>query len=168
MVLKEEQIQKKTCFIINNKRIYNELQIANEFNKYFVSVGQTLAANLKPTSINPIDFLQMNPHSMVFTHIEEIEVVTIINSLNNSSPGCDGIPAVLVKRVMHFYIKPLTFLINKALYDGVFLQELKLAKVIPIYKSGATMELHNYRPISVLNIFSKVFERLMYDGLFNF
>ena len=119
---KRRRNPRNTCFIINNKRIDNELQIGNEFNKYFVSVGQTLAANLKPTSLNPIDFLQMNPHSMVFTHIEEIELVTIINSLNNSSPGCDGIPAV--QRVMHFYIKPLTLIINKAFYDGVSTRNL--------------------------------------------
>ena len=57
---------------------------------------------------------------------------------------------------MHLYIKPLTLIINQTLYDGVFPKKLKMAKVIPIYKSGATMELNNYRPISVLNIFSKV------------
>ena len=55
----------KTSFIINNKRIDNALLITNEFNKYFVSVGQTLDANLASTSINPIDFLQPNPCSMV-------------------------------------------------------------------------------------------------------
>ena len=73
----------------------------------------------------------MNLHSMVFTLIEEREVVTIINSLNNSSP------AVLVKRVMHFYIKPLTLIINNALYDGIFPKELKLAKVKTVFKAGA-------------------------------
>ena len=53
-------------------------------------------------------------------------------------------------------------------HDGIFPDELKLAKVIPIYKSGSTMELSNYRPISVLNIFSKIFERLMYNKLIQF
>ena len=43
-----------------------------------------------------------------------------------------------------------------------------MAKVIPVYKSGSTMELNNYRPISVLNTFSKVFERHMYDRLTKF
>ena len=43
-----------------------------------------------------------------------------------------------------------------------------MAKVIPVYKSGSTMELNNYRPIYVLNTFSKVFERLMYDRLTQF
>ena len=41
-------------------------------------------------------------------------------------------------------------------------------KVIPVYKSGSTLEVNNYRPIFVLNIFSKVFERLMYDRLTQF
>ena len=56
----------KTGFIINNKKIDNALLIANEFNKYFVSAGQTLDANLEATRINPIDFLQQNPCSMVW------------------------------------------------------------------------------------------------------
>ena len=105
---------------------------------------------------------------MVFTHIEEIEVATLIHSMKNSSPCYDGIPSTFVKRTMHLYLKTLKLIINQAFYDGVFPRELKIAKVIPIYKSGSTMELNNYRPISVLNIFSKVFERLMYDRLTQF
>ena len=108
-----------------SKKSYNyKLERDNKFNKYIVSVDQALLANLKPTRLNPIDFLQTNPHSMVFTHIEETKVVTLINSLNNSSPGCDRIPAVVVKRVMHLYIKPITLIINQAFYDGVFPKEL--------------------------------------------
>ena len=45
---------------------------------------------------------------------------------------------------------------NQSLIEGVFTDELKLAKVIPIYKDGSSMELSNYRPISVLIFFSKV------------
>ena len=85
--------------------------------------------------------------------IEDIEVVNIINSLNNGSPGCDGIPSRLAKRVLNSYIKPLTLLINQYLRHGILPDELKSAKVIPIYKSGSTMELSNYRPISALNNF---------------
>ena len=105
---------------------------------------------------------------MVIHHIEENEVVRIINSLNNSSPGWDCIPARLAKGVLNYYIKPLTFLINQSFHNGIFPDERQLAKVIPIYKSGSTMELNNYRPISVLNIFSKTFKRLMYNKLIKF
>ena len=97
---------------------------------------------------------------MVFTHIEEWEVAELLNSLKNSSPGCDEIPSTLVKRTINLYLKTLTLIINKTFYDGVFPNELKIAKVISIYKSGSTMDLNNYRPISVLNIYSKVFEEL--------
>ena len=155
-------------FKINNNIIDNELRIANEFNSYFLSVGPTLAAHQIITDLNPLHYLQNNPNSMVMLQIEDIEVVNVINSLNNSSPGWDGIPSRLVKRVINSYIKPLTLLINKSFHDGIFPDELKLAKVIPIYKSGSTMELINYRPISVLNIFSKIFERLMYNKLIQF
>ena len=50
-------------------------------------------------------------------HIEDIEVVNNINSLNNSSPGWDGIPSQLAKRVLNSYIKPLTLLINTSFCD---------------------------------------------------
>ena len=67
-------------FIINNKRIINEQHIANEFNNYFISVGPTLAEKQPPTNVNPLYFLQCNANSMVISHIEENEVITVINS----------------------------------------------------------------------------------------
>ena len=146
---KRKTIKNKKMFNINNKSIDSELQIANEFNNYVVSY-QT------PTTLNPFNSLQFNVNSVVINHIEESEFVIIINTLNNSSPGWDCIPAKLAKRVLNYYIKPLTFLINQSFHDDIFPDELKLAKVIPIYKSGSTMELNNYRSISVLNIFSKI------------
>ena len=108
----------KTIFIINNKNCDNDLQIANEFNNYVVSVGQSLSAKLASARLNPIDFLQPNPHSMVFTHIEEREVATLINSFKYSSPCFDGIPSILVKRSITLYLKTLT--LNQTFYDGVF------------------------------------------------
>ena len=122
--------------------------MANEFNSYFVSVGPTLAAHQIITDLNPLHYVHNNPNCMVLLHIE---VVNVINSLNNSSPGWDGIPSRLTKRVLNSYIRPLTLLINQSFLHGIFPDELKLTKVIPIYKSGSTMELSNYRRIFVLN-----------------
>ena len=65
---------------------------------------------------------------MVFTHIEEREDATKINSLTNSSPGCDGIPTTIVKRPVHLYMKTLTLIINQAFYNGVFRRNLKWLK----------------------------------------
>ena len=159
--------QQNRRFVINDKIIDNDLHIANAFNNYFVSVGPILA-KLTPTSLNPIDFLQNHYSSMVISQIHDLEVVNIIRSLNNSSPGWDDIPSFFTKRVLNSYIKPLTVLINRSFREGIVLDEIKLAKVIPIYKSGSTMELNNYRHISVLNIFSKISERLLYNRLIHF
>ena len=63
---------------------------------------------------------------------------------------------------------PLTHVINKSLKEGVFPSELKLAKVVPIFKAGATNKITNYRPISVLSFFSKVFEKIIYHKLIEF
>ena len=80
---------------ININIIDNELRIANEFINYFVSVCPTLAAHQIITDLNPLHYVQINPNSMVMLQIEDIEVVNVINSLNNSSPGWDGIPSRL-------------------------------------------------------------------------
>ena len=52
--------------------------------------------------------------------------------------------------------------------SGVFPDDLKIAKVIPLYKSGDSSLFTNYRPISLLPAFSKVFERLIYNRLHSF
>ena len=92
--------------------------------------------------------------------------MNVINSLNNISLGWDGIPSRLLK--INSYIIQLNLLINKSFHYRIFPYELILAKVILIYKSGSTMELGNYRPISVLNMLSMIFERRMYNKLIQF
>ena len=76
-----------------------------------------------------------------------------INCLKNTSPGWDDINSKVVKCTYHLYIAPLTYLINWSLAQGVFPKELKIAKVIPIYKSGDCQTNNNYRPVSVLPVF---------------
>ena len=66
------------------------------------------------------------------------------------------------------FIEPLTHLINLSLRSGVFPSELKLAKVVPIFKAGDTSAINNYRPISVLSFFSKVFEKIVYNHVLDF
>ena len=101
---KRKSHQTNKRFIINNNIIENELRIANEFNNYFVSIGPTLADIQETTNFNPLDFLQNNPNSMA---IRQIEVINIIHSLNNSSPGWDGIPSILTKKSLTYTLNHL-------------------------------------------------------------
>ena len=61
-----------------------------------------------------------------------------------------------------------THSVNFSLSQGIFPQELKTAKVIPLYKSGDKKLMNNFRPVSVLPVFSKIYERLMYNRLIAF
>ena len=65
-------------------------------------------------------------------------------------------------------MKPLTHLINKSIDQGIFPDDLKIAKVFPVYKSDDKNNISNYRPISVLSSFSKVFEKVMYNHVIDF
>ena len=78
---------------------------------------------------------------MAIPNYNENDVTLVINSLNNSILGWDNIPAMIAKQVIHCFIKHL-------LIEDVFPDELILAKVIPVYKAGSSMDLSNYRPIS--------------------
>ena len=64
-------------------------------------------------------------------------------------------PASILKQCIDIYIDPLTYLINVSINQGIFPNELKIAKVIPICKSDDKQRIQNYRPISVLPFFSK-------------
>ena len=88
--------------------------------------------------------------------------------LKNYSPGWDNFQSNFIKDTFDLLLSPLTHLLNLSITQGVFPDELKIAKVIPIFKSGDSAQIGNYRHVSVLPFFSKVFERVMYVRLFSF
>ena len=87
--------------------------------------------------------------------------------MNNSSPGHDELPPFVTKACMDEFIEPITHMVNESLKSGVFPSELKLARVVPIFKSGDPSLLTNYRPISVLS-FKKKIEKIVYNLGFDF
>ena len=105
---------------------------------------------------------------MFIPYISEYEITETVKSLKNSSAGWAFIPASIAKQCLKHYIKPLTYLINSSFESGTFPEELKLAKVIPIFKSGDKQDISNYRLTSILSFFSKVVEKTMYNHLINF
>ena len=78
-------------------------------------------------------------------------------------PSC-----VVAKKSIDSYIEPLTCLIHRSFSDGIFPDELKLAGIVPIFKSEDSTILSNYRPISILSFFAKVFEKLLCKYLLTF
>ena len=97
------------------------------------------------------------------------EVFNIIKSLDqNKASGNDGISIRILKKVNNFISPVLSELINQAFYEGIYPSSLKLAKVIPIFKSGLKTLPGNYRPISILSNLNKIIEKVIYNRLYSF
>ena len=159
--------KRKLSFLVNGETISDSLTIAKEFNKFFISIGPELASNIS-CSVNPLSYIINVNNSIVVPFVVQNEIRCIISDMKNSSPGWDEIPPQYAKLFVNFYIEPLTYIINLSLMEGVFPSELKVAKVIPVFKGGDSSILSNYRPISVLTLFSKIFEKVVYKSVLRF
>ena len=80
---------------------------------------------------------------------------------NSKSNDIYGISVKLIKIVSPFVSKILTNIFNETFLQGIFPDKLKYARVTPIHKGGSKLLLNNYRPISILPLFSKILEQLM-------
>ena len=151
-----------TTFTINNRIVTDSREIANGFNNYFISIGPLLANDIT-CNVNPLSYVKIIDNSIVIVNGSCSEVERVISSLKNSSVVWDEIPTFVAKKYVYSYLKPLTYLINTSFTEGIFPVKLKLARVVPIFKAGDPTQIANYRPISVLTFFSKVFEKIMYN-----
>ena len=147
---------------INGIDITNKLDIANTLNNFFTSIGRNLAQNINCTGYRNHRYYLKTNHKQIFKfkEIEQESITMVINSLTNkSNVGIDGISTILLKCIAPSTIKPLTLIINQIMKTGVFLNKMKLAKVIPNYKKDNPTQVTNYRPISLLPVLSKVVEK---------
>ena len=82
--------------------------------------------------------------------------------------GLDKISSKLLRAAGNSIHKSLLVVFNLILSTGIFPDEMKLAKITPIYKSGEKTDCGNYRPISVISAVAKILEKLVYDQVFHF
>ena len=154
-----------------SKTYNSENTIANGFNKFFVSIGPNLADNITSHSNNFCDIYlkEKNINSMFLTGVVEHDIIKTVNNFNNKvSLDCHDLNMKLVKSVIHYIMEPFTYICNKSFEDGIFPEEMKLTKVLPLFKSGPKDEFTNYRPVSLLSQFSKILEKLYADKLDKF
>ena len=105
---------------------------------------------------------------MNFKPVEEADVIKIIDNLSlKNSCGIDKTTTKLLKTITPHITKSITFIINQSLASGVFPDKLKIAKIVPIFEKNDPTLLDNYCPISLLPVFSKIFERVIFDQLHN-
>ena len=74
----------------------------------------------------------------------------------------------LLKQTINNITLPITHIVHRSFITGIVPDQMKVAKVVPVFKSSDRSSIHNYRPISLLTSFSKLLEKIMYDKVMNF
>ena len=141
-----------------DNHIYKKEDIANEFNNFFVNVGPDLARDIvQPINTDEVsNLIEINVKSMFLTAVHESEVMKIVRAFKSKwSTDNNGLDMALIRDTIECVVKPLTYICNLSLTTGIFPNEMKTAKVIPLFKSGGKDLLSNYRPVSLLPQFSK-------------
>ena len=172
ITLKKTAYSTPTTLKIGNTKITDTKSIANEFNKYFANVGSNLANAIPVVNTSFEEFLRLckSPcSSFVLFPVTTHEIEDEISNLNPSkSTGPYSLPTKILKILKSLLSGPLTCLFNCSFSTGVVPSKLKVARVIPVHKNGPRAVISNYRPISLLSVFNKILEKLMYNRLITF
>ena len=163
----------KPSIVIDNQKIVDRRVICNEFNKYFNSIASVLNNNILDSEIAGCKFksfeefmMPSNQNSIFLNDCSEAEILEIISQLDNNKSS--DIPIRIIKKSSHVISPYLSTYFNECMAKGIFPDVLKVGKVTPIFKKGNAEELGNYRPVSTLPIFGKIFEKVIYTRIYSF
>ena len=163
----------KPSFIINNQKIVNRRTIANEFNKYFSSIASQLNETISEQSISELEIQSFEdylmPHKDKSIYLKDCttdELLDIISEFDNNKAS--DIPVRVIKKSSHLISPVLANYFNIFMAEGVFPDTLKTGKITPVYKKGNAEDMGNYRPVSTLPIFGKIFEKVIFNRIYSF
>ena len=153
------------------KIIKNYKRVSEVLNKYFTNLTKSLKLkkcisrkSFLNTSIKKINQSYPKTETFSFREIRETETLEIIKSLpKNKATVFKDIPMRIIKDAAHVYSHRLTIIFNNCIKNSKFPDILKYADITPVFKKGDTTDKSNYRPISTLSNFSKIFEKLIYN-----
>ncbi|PNF26089.1 hypothetical protein B7P43_G04923 [Cryptotermes secundus] len=167
----QQKVPKNIEIEVTGTAIQDPKEIANVFNDYYTNIAQHIRSNnpIAQNNVDRINTIKYNSNSMFLIPTTEKEVVDIIKTLGNKkSTGIDDIPEFIIKKCHSQLANALTYIINLSFSSGYFPDQLKIAKVKPLYKKGCTATVDNYRPVSLISVFSKIIEKIMHRRLLSF
>ena len=167
--LEKKRESKISKLVIDDRVVSSPQEIANQLNSYFVSVAESIHS-----SIPRVDnvFLNNIPHisnSIFLSPSTPFEVLPLIKNLKNIATTNEEIPARVLKWSPDCFSKLISDGFNLMLQSGSFPDCLKIARVVPLSKdSRNNTQPSNYRPISLLPIISKIYEKLLASRFVSF
>ena len=159
----KQKVKIKPSFIIDGTLVRERRIIANGFNNYFTSIASKLNESENGLLIEPLpkytDYIKNSVESSIFlADSSPEEIIEIIKEL--SSNKASDIPIIILKRCSHMMSPILAKFLNSFYNLGLFPSILKTGIVSPVFKKDNPQLFENYRPISTLPIFSKLFEKI--------
>ena len=156
---------------VDGREILQKDAIANSMNKYFCSIGNDLANEILYTP-NPLlnSEYTVNAHdaTIIFSEISAHDVTQAMNQMKTTkSVGIDKISSYFLMLAMPYVSNSIAQLLNISTRNSIFPESWKTARVNPIFKEGDKSERSNYRPISVLPVPTRLFEKLILISYIN-
>ena len=151
----------------------NNLGVADRFNDYFSKIASNIKSQISARqTFDPGGFEQFltEPIStpINLTRVTSGEIHDIISKFKNKATLDTKIGPMKIANSDFRFTQTLADIINKSFNQGIFPSSLKRARVVPIHKGGCKTDVANYRPISLLSSFSKIYEKLMHIRVLNF
>lgn len=143
-----------------------------DFNEFFVDSVLKTRDDIPKPAVSALELLERAPAGDSSFSMKPVSCDDVMKAIrrmkNSSSKDVFDISPSFLKLVADCVVKPLTYCINFCLMQGVFPKNLKLAKVVPVHKKDGWDRPENFRPVSILPVFSKVFESLIKSQLSNY
>ena len=157
-------------FCINNESVSDRKKQVEYFNKYFSSIGNNISETVPQSPKHFSEYIPDNLNNSMFLEpINSLYVERIVRKMKpKSSSGHDDVSSKIIIHSIECIGEPIAHIINRSFITGIVPDKLKIAKVVPIFKAGDPQLINNYRPISLLPVFSKIIERAMYDKVVHF
>ena len=167
-----------SCFKIDSKLVVGKREIADGFNKFFSSIAKNM--NVKLQSSRPVDPVKAGTDSKPFTdylkkricgsillyECSSEEILEIIKEF--ASGKASDISLIVLKKCAIHISDHLSGFINAFINSGKFPNILKVGKITPVFKKGDAQLFDNYRPISIIPIFGKIYEKVLFNRLYSF
>ncbi len=163
---RKQESREINCLETQRGQISHPAELAECFNNYFTDIGPDIAKNIDSGDRNFKDYITTTSSSFNFQTVSESNVYRLLLSLNpRKSTGTDKIPAKIIRIAAPVITNSLTKTFNMAIISATVPSEWKIARVTPIFKNGPRNQLNNYRPISILPVVSKLFEKVLCEQL---
>ena len=153
--------------LIDGEIFEDDCTISNLMNQHFATIGSKISEQFTDNE-HRISSRENVTNSLFFRSVLPGDVLRIIDGMKNKPSGIHTYPVKILKELKFIIAPILASIINKSLQLGQFPAILKIARVVPLHKGGCRSDINNYRPISVLSLFSKIFERIVYNQLYAF